>query len=142
LELNGTYRLLFRVDGVNILGGRVHTIQKSTETLLVGSMEFGLGVNGDKTNYMVMSRDQNAGRSHNIKIAGSSFDWVEQFKYLGKTLTDQNSVQEEIKGRLKSGNAYYHSVQNPLSTQKFIQKGIQNYNFLLFCMGVQIGRSH
>ena len=40
---------------------------------------------------------------------------VEGFKYLGTTLTNQNSITEEIKNRLKSGNAYYHSVQNLLS---------------------------
>jgi hypothetical protein len=31
------------------------------------------------------------------------------------TLTNQNSIQEEIQGRLKSRNACYHSVQNLLS---------------------------
>jgi hypothetical protein len=41
---------------------------------------------------------------------------VEQFKYLGTTLTYQNSIQEEIKSRLKSRNACYHSVQNLLSS--------------------------
>jgi len=41
---------------------------------------------------------------------------VEQFKYLGTTLTNHNSVQEEIKSRLKSGNACHHSVQNRLSS--------------------------
>jgi len=41
---------------------------------------------------------------------------VEEFQYLGTTLTDQNSIQEEIKSRLKSGNACYHSVQNLLSS--------------------------
>ena len=41
---------------------------------------------------MVMSRDQNAGRSHNIKIDNRSFEKVEEFKYLGKTLTNQNST--------------------------------------------------
>jgi hypothetical protein len=52
--------------------------------------------------HMVMSRDENAGRSHNIKIENSSFERVEQFKYLGTTLkTYQNSIQEEIKSRLK-----------------------------------------
>jgi len=40
---------------------------------------------------------------------------VEDFRYLGTTLTDQNSVQEEITSRMKSGNACYHSVQNLLS---------------------------
>ena len=65
---------------------------------------------------MVMSRDQNAGRSHNIKIDNSSFERAEQFKYFGTTLTYQNSIQEEIKSRFKSGNACHHSVQNLLSS--------------------------
>ena len=73
-------------------------------------------VNADKTKCMVMSRDQNAGRSHNIKIDNSSFESVEQFRYLGTIITNQNSIQEEIKSRLKSGNAYYYSVQNILSS--------------------------
>ena len=57
----------------------------------------------DKTKYMVMSGDQNAGRSHSIKTDNSSIERVEEFRYLGTTLTDQNYVQEEIKSRLKLG---------------------------------------
>ena len=60
--------------------------------------------------YMVTYRDRNAGRGHSVKIDNSSIARVEEFKYLGTTLTDQNSIQEEIKSRLKSGNACYHSV--------------------------------
>ena len=41
---------------------------------------------------------------------------MEQFKYLGTTLTNQNSIREEINSRLKSGNACYHSVKNFLSS--------------------------
>jgi hypothetical protein len=52
---------------------------------------------------MVMSRDQNAERSHGIKIDNSSFERVEQFKYLEKNVTKQNSIQEEIRSRLKTG---------------------------------------
>ena len=59
---------------------------------------------------------QNSGRSHSIKIDNSSIEMVEEFKYLGTTITDQNSIQEEIKSRRKSGNACYHSVQNLLSS--------------------------
>jgi len=69
-----------------------------------------------KTKYMVMSRDQNAGRTHSMKTDNSSFERVDEFKYLGTTITNQNSIQEEIKSRLKSGNACYHSVQNVLSS--------------------------
>jgi len=41
---------------------------------------------------------------------------VEEFKYLRTTLTNQNSIQEEIKSRLKSGNVFYHSEQNLVSS--------------------------
>jgi len=67
LKLNSTHQLLVYDDDVNILGGSVHTIQKNTEASLVGSKKIGLEVNVDKTLKMVMSRDQNAGPSHNIK---------------------------------------------------------------------------
>jgi hypothetical protein len=61
---------------------------------------------------MVMPEDQNAGWYHSIKTANSSHQMMEQFKYLGTALTNQNSVQEEITSWLKSGNASFHSVQN------------------------------
>jgi len=66
---------------------------------------------------MVMSRDQNAGRIHSVRTDNSNFERVEEFRYLGTTLTNQNSIAEEIKSRLRSGNACYHSVQNPLSSR-------------------------
>ena len=70
--------------------------------LVVASKENGTEVNADKTKYMVMSRDQNSGRSHNIKTDKSSFERVEDLKYLGTSLTNQNSTPEQIKSRLKS----------------------------------------
>jgi len=100
-----------------MLRGNVHTVKENAEALVVASKETGLEVNADKTKYMDMSRDQNAGRIHNIKIDNSSFERVEEFRYLGTTLTNQNSIQEEIKSRLKLGNACYHLVQNLLSSK-------------------------
>ena len=52
-----------------------------------------------------------------MKIDNSSIERVEEFKCLGATLTNQNSVQEEIKSRLKLGNACCYSVQNLLSSR-------------------------
>jgi len=60
----------------------------------------------------IISRDQNAGRIHSVRIDNSTFERVEEFKYLGTTLTNQNYIAEEIKSKLRSGNDYYHSVQN------------------------------
>jgi len=92
------------------LGGSEYSIEKNRGALVVGSNDTGLEVNADKTKFLIMSRDQNAGRSHNIKIDNSSFERTEQFKHLGITLRNQNCIQEEIKSKLKSGNACCHSV--------------------------------
>jgi len=83
------------------LGRNVHTVKKDAASLVVDSKENGLEVNADKTKYTAISRDQ----SHGIKTDNSSFEMVEQFRYLGTTITNQNSIQEEIKSRRKSGNA-------------------------------------
>ena len=88
------------------MGGSLHTIKENAEA----SIEIGLEVNANKTKYMVMSRDQNAGQNHNMKFDNRSFERVEEFKYLGTTLTYQNSIQEEIKSRLNSGRGCYYSV--------------------------------
>ena len=52
-----------------------------------------------------------------MRIDNSTFVRVEVFKYLGRTLTNQNSIAEEIKSRVRSGSACYHSVQNLLSSR-------------------------
>jgi hypothetical protein len=81
------------------LGGSVHTVKENAEALVAATKETGLEVNSDKTKYMIMLRDQNVGRSQSVKIDNSSIGRVEDFKYLGTTLTNQDSIQEEIKSR-------------------------------------------
>ena len=52
-----------------------------------------------------------------VRTDNSSTERVEEFKYLRTKLTNQNSIREEIKSRLKLGNACYNSVQNLLSSR-------------------------
>jgi hypothetical protein len=73
---------------------------------------------------MLLSRHQNVGQNHYIKIGNRYFENVEQFRYLGTTITNQNLIQDEIKRRLNSGNACYHAVQNLLSS-RLLSKNIK-----------------
>jgi sorting nexin-29 len=144
LKLNGTHQILGYADDVNILGRSVHTVKKNAEALVAAVKEIGLYLNVDKTKYVVMSLDQNAGRNHSMKSDNSSFEKVEEFKYLGTTLTNQNYIQEEVKSRLKLGNACCHSVKNLLSSRLLYKNlKIRIYRTIIlpvFCMGVKLGR--
>ena len=85
LKLKVTHQFPIYADDVNILGGWLITTKKNTEALVVASKEIGLEVNAGKTKYMVTSREQNAGQSHSMTTENSSFEKVEEFKYLGTT---------------------------------------------------------
>jgi hypothetical protein len=130
---------LVYADDVNVLGGSVHTVIENAQPLLVASKEIGLDVNSDRTKYMVVSRDQTTGRSHSMKIHNSSFDRVEDLKYLGTTLKNKSSIQEKIKDRLKSGNACYHSMQNLLCSFSLSKNlKIKTYRTIILCCVVWV----
>ena len=97
LKLNGTHQLMVYADDVSILGGSIHTIKENAESLVVAIKEIGLEVNADKTKYLAMSRDQNSGRSHSMKIDNSSSERVEDFKYLGRTLKIKTPFRKKLR---------------------------------------------
>jgi hypothetical protein len=86
---------------------------------------------------MLLSRHQNAGQNHDIKIANRSFENVAQFRYLGTTIINQNLIQEEIE-ILNSCNACYHSVQNLLSPHLLSTEYTKLQFCLWFCIGVKL----
>jgi hypothetical protein len=108
---------LVYADDVNLLGDSVSTIKENTESLLRASGDAGLEINAEKTKYMIMSCHPNSGQNQNIRIDIESFEGIVKFKYLRTTLTNQNDIHDEIKKRLNSTNACYHSVQNLLSSR-------------------------
>jgi hypothetical protein len=90
LKLNETHQLLACDDDVNLLADNIDTIKKTTQTLIEASKEVGLEINTKKT--MLLSRQQNAGQNHGIRIANRCSENVEQFRYLGTTITNQNLI--------------------------------------------------
>jgi hypothetical protein len=103
------------------LEDNTHTIKKNIENVTDGIKDVGLQVNAEKTKYMLVFCHQNARKNHEIKTAYRYFENVAQYKYLGTRGTNQNLIQEEIKRRLNSGNACYHSVQNLLSSRRCLK---------------------
>jgi hypothetical protein len=83
-------------DDVNLLGDNTDTIKKN-KTLIDTSKEVGVQVNAEKANYMLLSRHQTAGQNHDIKVANRCFENLTQFRYFGRTITNQNLIQEEVK---------------------------------------------
>jgi hypothetical protein len=95
---------------------------------------------------MVMSLVQDAGQNNNIKIGCTSFDKLEKLRFLKRNLTNQNSIHEQIKSKLKSKTSCYHTVQNILFSS-FLFKNVKsqiftNVIFLQFCMDVKPVPSH
>jgi len=90
---------------------------------------------------MIMSRDQDAGRSHIIKIDNKGFESVERLKCLGTSLTNQNSIEEEVKSRLKLRNACCHSLQILLSSS-LLSKNIKIKIYRTIILIVMFNRSY
>jgi hypothetical protein len=68
----------------------MHTIKKNTVILIDAKKEVCSEVNAEIIKYMLLSRNQNAGKIHNMKLVKRFFENVTQLKYLGTTATNQN----------------------------------------------------
>ena len=86
--------------------------------LLNACKDVGLAVTTGETKYMEIGHHQGMhANKHNRIGSSNSFEKVKTFKYLGSLVTNQNSIQKEIKCRLKAGNSCYSSVQILLSSR-------------------------
>jgi hypothetical protein len=111
------------------LGESVHTI-KEKEALVVACKETGLEVNAEKTRYMIISRDQQPGQNHDIKISNKLFERVEEFKYLITVVKIKISFVKKLRECGSQGmlaTIRCRSFVFQFATQKCKDK--HNYNF-------------
>jgi hypothetical protein len=90
LKLSGTHKLLIYADVANLLGANIDAIKRNRGTLIDPTKEVGLGVNTEKTKYVLMSRLQNS------QIFGNE--------------SNKSMIREEMKSALNLGSSYCHSV--------------------------------
>ena len=83
--------------------------------LLNAWKDIGFAVNTGETKYMEIRRHRGKIENEHVKIDTNSYEKVKTFKYLGSLVSNQNSIQDKIKCRLKAGNSCYYSVQTLLS---------------------------
>ena len=102
LDMNGTYQVLAYVDDVNLIGDDIRTIERNADVLLNACKGNCLALNTGNTNnkYMEIERYQGMIANEHIRIGSNSYKKVKIFKYR-PLVTNQNSIQEEIKCRLK-----------------------------------------
>jgi len=123
------------------LGGSEHTVKENAENLVVAGKDIALEINVDKTKYMFMSRDKNAGRSRSKKFEIIRFEILEEFKYFVKDFNNsilyspRNQEQIEFSECLLSFVA--ESFVLKISIQKFEGLDIQNYNFAFVLYGCE-----
>ena len=101
--------------------------------LLNACKDIGLAVNIGKTKYMKIGCHRGTIPNAHFEIGSNFYEKVKTFKYLGSLLTNQNSIQEEIKCRLKAGNSCYYSVQALLSSRLLSKNlNIKIYKTIIF----------
>ena len=92
--------------------------------LLNACKDIGLAVNIGKTKYMEIGHHRGMMANEHITLSISTYENVKTFKYLGSLLTNPNSIQEEIKCRLKAGNPCNYSVKT-LKSSRVISKNLK-----------------
>jgi len=107
--------MLAYADDIDIIGRSGQEVEDVLGSLAGAACDLGLGVNWDKTKYMVVSR---TGRENtSVSVGAGSLEWVKSFKYLGATLTEDNSESTEISARILSANRSYFSLAKVLGNR-------------------------
>ena len=133
--MNGTHKVLAYADDATLLGDDIRTIKSNADVFFNTCKDIGLAENTRKTKYIQTERHRGMISNDHIRISSNSY-----FKYLGFLVTNQNSIQEEIKSRLKAGNVLKKNILNSLVGSALIQ--VQGLFLGYTMVHSVVGRSH
>lgn len=122
LTANGPKLFLAYADDIDLVGNNVITVKEIFNKIETETRKMGLIVNEEKTKYMCINRQNRRDRiGQNVTIDTFNFERVERFKYLGATITTDNDITEEIKGRIQSTSRCIYSLHNIIKS-KFLTR--------------------
>ena len=124
---NQPIQYLAYADDIALIGKSKKDITQSFIELEDASIKAGLEINTQKTKYMYTSTSKEEAQTENvIKVRNHNFEKVNNFKYLGATITENNEILAEIKERITAGNKAYYSSHNMLKNKNISRKTKKN----------------
>jgi len=86
--------------------------------------KLGLQINQEKTKYMIVERKNNLKKNKigHLKMKNYKFERVENFKYLGVILDEDNNNQTDLQERIKNANKTYFMLQKFFKNKNISKK--------------------
>jgi len=121
--------LVAYVDDIVIMGNTRHEVATRTDDLIKAAKLIGLGVNQDKTKYLVMSRGTRD--DSNLIVGNYSFQQVKDFKYLGGNINQYNNMHNKMKLRISAANKGYYAL-GKLFKSKLVSRRSKEHLYVSF----------
>jgi sorting nexin-29 len=115
MDIIGESVILAYADDIVVLGKTKEVIVQTTEKLVEASKSMGLCINENKTKYMTMSRNNQ--NTNDILISNMKIEAVDNFKYLGVNVNNNNNMHQEVNERIMCGNRCYYSIVKILKSK-------------------------
>ncbi|VVC27148.1 Endonuclease/exonuclease/phosphatase,Reverse transcriptase domain [Cinara cedri] len=112
--------LLAYADDIVVIGNLREGIQNTVEELIKIGKDIGLTINSGKTKYMMVKRG--GGDHNNLHVGNNTFEEVQEFKYLGSTLNNQNNMHGEINIRLGAANRCLYALKTLFKSKLLSRK--------------------
>jgi sorting nexin-29 len=120
LNLDKGNILLAYADDIVVIGNSQESFQSTVEELMKIGKYIGLTINIGKTKYMMVKR---RGVDHNnLQVGNNIFEQVQDFKYLGSNLNNQNNMHGEINIRLDAANRCFYALRTLFKSRLLSRK--------------------